>query len=1511
MGRCGWFVVLMAMFAGPGAASAFEPAPGAVTTLRPTFVWEDGDQFASYRLLFRKTGAAVADPTVTLNADDPTICPGNGECRFGSASAGYPAWDAADYTWAIRATTRTGTTVWWGPNFAPFHLTPGLPDALSVNWTGDEITATWPQAAGVSEYRVTFEHGLFAPATAEVSCSTATCTLTQNVSYIPYGTVHIRLRSCRSDGYCSPEPRSTDALRGCPQIPAAPVIIAPSTGATVSSLVALQFSHVGYGESYRVRITDTTSGNPVVEEKVEYPQLACTPGSCTRLYPLPAGHYRAGVSASCAAAVGPETNVDFATDGGRTAPQLLAPTAGSTTSVYPLVAWNKIFGIDRYEVIFNESSGGAVTKAVTVCPEPEICVFDPQQAGLPPIEGNFTATVRIAMATMPPAAPVAFHASFAYVPPAATELSPIPGSRLRDVPTVGVSFRLDPQVPLVSVELADTGGATLATSGRVQRLSSCKPQLAETLSLLCSFPFSLSQFGTHLVAARASTPSDTTGGVTTQTANSDFDRSVPVFGNVDKATYSIYAQNTQFLPSSPFNGDGSNAYFQSDTSRADLLADYILKNKFDVIALSEVFTMDAKRQLNFRLGSPYSGVSRIDTAGRADEMSYASIVGGYFGGWWLNAQVPGGLFGASKVIADWADDANSGLAIYTLFRFKEHPTENWEENSRCTDKTFNDLNDDHADYESGFKISDRVWFRQYCHGAGNDDLSAKGIAIAELENPVTGIPLVIAWSHTQAYTTDKTFFELSTGDYSESYEDRATQVEDNAGPAVRYVVDRMGTAPFDAFILGDWNIPSPAAAADLPRKHPNLAAQDDGWANPVRMYTAPPGADDPNNPKLSALVGDDAPNDDARLFGQYWDYFDPRNPGRTFTGFHDLWLENPAGDPGFTFDPNSNKIAKCHESGEPCHGTGALDKGARYDQVLARFHATNMPLAGAGNGQYPGTGVRAWGDRTSCVQHVRLARDFGYSDHWGTIIEVGPSAPFCNTNTAKADPHLWRFPVSAPIPTDKTKDAAAGRHKGRLAYGGANEWFHFSEAGGFDVIVVNKDATIPALRVDAYDARDISTMIPVADAEQKTDQTVSQTCPEAVESIGVDGYIPVECATAEKRITYRSPGPFFMRIRAAYTDGSLCDTCAGEYQVIFRKRTCKVYWDAVPVGRGIPNASDRGWFGQGQPRCWFSYELAKSTQEDDPQTLQIADVFADNQALCQAAGGPCSNHYEVQFFDAAPATDFTKFPAEPTVEIHSREGFAPGMGGRSVVTDSQWFKRVDPMNEGVMPETGRRKLYAVVERGDSQAAHEAAFAWTTNLMSVTYHALSVFDIEDDIEIEIEICLPFIGCIIDEPKDPFETEDEISTLLWTNSRARESLRIHDFGVDYAGGKGARFPNEAPGGLPSGCKAYQRCRQPDVADTLVGTTVNYTRHSYARVLELDSPTSNDEVVGDTVMCGVSGAAPYFTWQATRYKEQWQAILAGALEAPTAFEFSDDCPDDDPQLRYRLQVTVPRIQ
>src|SRR6185436_19651672 len=120
--------------------------------------------------------------------------------------------------------------------------------------------------------------------------------------------------------------------------------------------------------------------------------------------------------------------------------------------------------------------------------------------------------------------------------------------------------------------------------------------------------------------------------------------------------------------------------------------------------------------------------------------------------------------------------------------------------------------------------------------------------------------------------------------------------------------------------------------------------------------------------------------------------------------------------------------------------------------------------------------------------------------HWGTIIEVGPEARYCGPSVAKADPHKWHFPLGSPKPAppkDDTFDSALGLHDGEFAYGGANEWFYLSEKGGFDILLVSRDGTIPGIRVDAYDAKDLSTPLQVADSEQRTDQTLLQPCPQA------------------------------------------------------------------------------------------------------------------------------------------------------------------------------------------------------------------------------------------------------------------------------------------------------------------------------------------------------------------------------------------------------------------------------
>lgn len=1504
-------------------AAAFTPEEGAETSMTPSFVWSDGAQFSKYQLKIRRADSGTIVHTVEVDGANPSICDG-ASCTLAPGSTGYPALGTFEYEWTVFGlNTSSGLWQWWDPvNWSPFYPLPAAPANLTASWSMANVEMTWPAAAGAASYRAGFFHDLYKPAAATFFCTTPTCSGSENVAYIPYGTIRVTMHSCGNHGKCTKNTAETEVTLACPAAPVAPVIVAPASGAVVGGMVPVQFSHTAYSERFRITIVDNGNGATVVNEEVGYGALSCTASSCLRVFPLPPGTYTVTIASSCGGSFGPAATRTFSVGTTNAAPELLAPRPGQQTSVYPLLVWKKIPNVDQYEVAFTATASGLTTKRLATCFAPALCAFDTQKEKLPAMTGAHTATVRVAMESMPYAPAVTFEPSYGYIPDSPQLSKPEDGADILWAPDVTVGFTVDPQVPMVSTEVIGPGGFS-AKSGDIFRDSpDCTLLSGSTLSLSCSHTSKVSQYGAHTAVAYAWTFTDAAGSRTNRRAESTFTRPFPVGGS-PKASYSIYAQNMQFLPSSPLNGGGSNGYFHSDSSRADALADYINRNRFDVVLLSEFFTMEAKKQLNKRLGWEYNGVSHIDTNGRWDEMTVGSIVAGYFGGWWLGSQWAGAALGFGKNVEDWSREANSGLAIYSKFLIEEYPNKGWDENSRCTTDTFNEIDEHHPGNESkNFKINDRIWFRQYCKGVGADALSAKGIAAAELRNPRTGHPMLMIWSHTQAFTGASSFAGFPNGDFEPSYDARGHQIEDDAWPAVKYLLQRQGADPFDAFILGDWNVPSPQSISAVPRKNPGANSQQDGWAEYSLMYTGPPAGADPRNPEYETLVGDDAaPGDGLTLFAEYWKYFDQRNGGRTFRGFHDLWMQNPAGDPGFTFDPAGNKVAMCHEAGEPCHGKTQFDKGDRYDQVLARFHAANIPLTDRdSNALYPGSvlpggGHPAWAESKACVQHVRMTKDFGLSDHWGTVIEVGPDAPFCSPNRAKADPHLWRTPENAPLPPppkDATFDSAAGIHESAFPYGGANEWFYFSEAGGFDVIPLSKDASIPALRVDAYDVRDLSTMIPIADAEQNTTQTLLETCPEAREAIAAEGNPPKSCATSQKRITYRSPDPFFMRIRPAAPNGQVCDTCIGNYSVLFRKRTCKEYWDAVPVGQKIPNNDDLGWFGAGQPRCWFSFDLAKESLESDHQNLTVANLHFANDLLCIAQGGPgaCSPRYDAFFYDAAPAPDKNSPPPEPTVEIHPTQSFVGGSQNVTLQTATSWFAPSGVMPGGVMPETGRRKFYAKVERPDTSRPHRSAFPWSSNLKTATFHGVTVHDIQDDLEIEIEICLPIIGCVIDEPKDPFETEDEVRVYHWVNGEGSFDFGVDDFGVDYAGGKGAQYPNTAPGGLPPLCAAYQRCNQPSVPDWTKGTTVNYTGSTYTTVFEKDGFTTTDTVASDLVMCGVSGNAPYVTWQATYFRDRFEEMRNGAAEQPHTWNFSDDCPDDDPQFRYDVQVLVPRL-
>src|SRR6185437_3246576 len=175
-----------------------------------------------------------------------------------------------------------------------------------------------------------------------------------------------------------------------------------------------------------------------------------------------------------------------------------------------------------------------------------------------------------------------------------------------------------------------------------------------------------------------------------------------------------------------------------------------------------------------------------------------------------------------------------------------------------------------------------------------------------------------------------------------------------------------------------------------------------------------------------------------------------------------------------------NPAALCSEQGEPCHvrNPQGFDHGQRYDVVLARLHASNIENMQRTSTNYPGTASARWFGKRSCVQHVRLARDFGKSDHYGTIIEVGPEEPYCSPMTAKAEAQkqMGGQPPNYAPPADKAFNKYIGVHEGKFLHGGANEWFYISEKGGYDFV---NEGGLP-FWVEAYDPKDLSSPLDVA-----------------------------------------------------------------------------------------------------------------------------------------------------------------------------------------------------------------------------------------------------------------------------------------------------------------------------------------------------------------------------------------------------------------------------------------------
>jgi hypothetical protein len=1436
----------------------FSPGTDMELALTGHYAWPDAPHYSSYQILIRRQDTRAVVHSAVIAGNDPAICPNDSQCVLKPGMAGYPNLETRAYEWVVFGfNTGTGTWQWWNPStWSPFYAMPNLPGTLAANWNGNQLQLDWPAAAGAAYYRADIGNVFTKDYAQDYLCAAPACSATSNVSHIPFGTILVAMRSCGIHGRCTQAGTKAEAYRAPPNPVEAPNILLPAADGTVTGMTDVVWQDQANIERWNIRIEKDTGGptmEPVAEESPWRGIAKCELHFCSRQYALTPGLHVLTVAAYSGGIWGPSTTIAFTVDANGVTPQLVSPATGQTTSIYPLLVWKPVAGVKTY-VLSVKSNSALVTKTVTC--QTAVCSYDLLKENWPLAPAAYSWSARVNVEGMPSSPPRTFTTSFTYVPAAPEITQPLEDESLGLTDLVTTVFLADPQVPFFSLAIKGPGGFFVHTSPPVKRhASDCQlVQVDNQLKLSCLYtnpstaPLSCTSTGPHEVRVKTYTYTDMSGAnmSLSESVPREFTRLCEPIGGSNKAIYTIYAQNMQFLADVAWvpvphatSMDLTKVYGTTNRGRVLELVKYIRQNDFDVVALSEIFTAEARDflSLHMRLGYPWQ-FGHIDTAGDV----------------------------AFTLREGFPHESTSGLAIYSQFPAVSVP-KNWNSNSQCTSDLFNQISETHPLYENPLlSLNDHLWFNQYCEAEGMDAMAAKGMAAIRLNNPKTGVPLVIAWSHTQAATNQGPITEAGLplpNDYSykDSYRKRESQLQE-ARDSLAHILGTMPAA-FDAFVFGDWNVPQPKSVSSVPRwdgttdtaGKPDLAAPADP-SNPSAMYDtacAVSGCDDPKNPRYAALVGaeyDPTPDgwSPQTLYSQYWRSFDPRNTGRYLPQFYDLWLENPAGDFGFTYD-RRNPAAHCPEAGEPCHfkNPQGFDHGQRYDTVLARFHGSNMENTQRTSGTYPG-GHPSWRGKRSCVQHTRLARDFGKSDHYGTIIEVGPEQPFCSPMTAKAaaQDRMSGAPTGFVPPADKAFNKYLGVHEGYFAHGGANEWLYISEKGSYDFVF---EGGLP-IWIEAYDRKDLSIPLEVADSTQKKKGGLfgSPACNrEAADvSVATFGFIPESCATSETRVTYKSPGPFYARIYPVNVDGTRCLTCTGNYRVRIRSRSCKIVWEAVPTVAGLTMAdwerNPEGWFGPGQRNCWFSVELRQPTLAADHQTFTLGDLATANSNRCAQSNAPgtCSRSYVARLYHKG--TVQTQPHEVPPGEIIPPITHDAGTNGSNIVTGPSWNIDAAAKNDH-----HREQFLWLLERSDASKAHVALLPWYTDLKSVLFRSIRALEIDDDDKF-ICVPIPFVGCV--PIRDPWQTEDEGRISTSVNGAPVAVLR-HDFEKASV----YLFPNAWPGSMPNEPRNKVYVGTPG-AETW-GTTINFTGSASVHAEDIDDDSTNDALVADHLMVGIPTA------------------------------------------------------
>ena len=1411
------------------------------------------------------TGCDTGVANVSLNR--AAVCPGNGVCVLQSGMSGYPSLESRVYKWTV---TIPGWT------FRTFYVLPRLPEWATAIWNGDTLELSWGEGSGAASYKADIGHVFTKDYTESYTCS-ATCSGTSNVKHIKFGTILVAMRSCGMHGRCTPGGTKTEAYRPPPTSVDAPSIAFPAANSTVSGGVTVAWIDAPNIERWSIRLEKDTGGAQMQTVSDEGPwrsMVTCGLGFCARPYVLTPGSYLVTVAAYSGGVWSASSSSVFSVDFSGVTPTMLSPTGGQSTSIYPMLVWNKVPGVTSYVLTINYG-GTSTEKYVTCTTEP--CSYDLLKANWALVPGVHEWSVRVNVPGMPLGPATLFSPSSSYVPPAPTITTPVQDESIGLAQNVTVTFLADVQVPAFTAVVEPTSGGT-HTSPRLDRHKAGCSLVVVGGELKQSCPYiAPAACGQSNVRITAHTFTNTTGGTSspTESERHRFTRTCFEESSTAKAIYTIFAQNAQFLYLPPAGDPVDIVYGMSTHHRAAALIQYINDHQFDVVALSEMFHPTAQDLLGRSLPPTYDKgvmIGRIDTAG---DPLFAFREGAPY-------------------------EAVSGLAIYSKFKAVPLP-ETWDSNSQCTNDLFNQVSET---YTTGTTtptpLNDNLWFNQYCEAEGMDAVSGKGFAAIRLENPVTGVPLVIGWSHTQAMTDQGPTTELGLpvpNDYSykDSHKKRDSQFKE-ARDSINYIV---GTLPpvFDAFMFGDWNTPQPQSVSSVPTWNgttqtdgrPNLAAAPNPL-DPLVMYNSAcaTGCDDPKNPSFESLVGRYDPTPDGwprqNLYSHYWAAFDPRNPGRYFPAFYDLWLEQPAGDWGLTFD-HTHPPARCDERGEPCHGSDpkGFDRGQRYDIVQARLHASVMPNH-RNTGSYPANGT-AFANKKACVQHVRIAKDYRLSDHFGTIVEVGPEADFCSPMRAKPEAQkriVGAAPNYVPPNNDDTFNKYRGVHDGNLVHGGATEWLYISEAGGYDFV---HEGGLP-IWVEAYDPKDLSTPMDVADSTQTQKGILgkNELCNWETNGAHIEqsGYIAPQCAKSESRVTYKSPGPFFARVYPVNPDGTRCVTCTGTYRLRIRARTCKVPYDAVPTFPAFVNPKTDGWFGPGQRHCWFSVELRQPTLANDFQTFSLGDLMSANASRCANAGGPgsCSSQYVARLYHKA-VRDLPLQPHELPPNQHLIAGpytHDAASNGTNIVTDTTWRIPEVAQENGKKNGDYRSQYLWLVQRSDPSRKHAFVLPWATNLKSVTFSAITALEIDDDDKV---ICIPTpFGCV--PIKYPFQDEDEVIVTINVNSTPKWLEKRRDMKNKAV----FEFPNTWPG-APSDNEAGVYRHGGDGSPR--GFTVNFTGAANVRAEDDDDDSDNDSLIADHIMVGVptpGSGQDKQTYEITYFKIDQPDLR----EVPFVWDFTD---------------------